>query len=368
MFAANKKDSFAVYCVNTSTATVEVDPNFADYNFILTDGGLDDRQNPNIGYFSPPYYHSGQKKRVVRRYKVLISPKGSWPEGWEPLYLQYPSYITFTAWRGQDVRVEFPLQRVIVQPWSKVKDVSFQALESDFFLYLPKSVLPFKPSDPDDTTQGYFAIGNKLGVVSFKNIVFGGGLTPSQISTKPRTMLNYRSYFLDFPRQRFFDYVKGGKSYKKFVQNMDFSSKDLYIFEEDRVIQLSDNKISSDFVLISKGTVLITSEGGGRTFNKGVGENKAHNLIVIAKEIDFDSNLEEAYGVFIADKVNTGSNSNLGLKIKGNLVALNEFIMARAREESGNRRPALFVVFDPEPYLKLMKHISVSKLEYRQVE
>ncbi len=91
---------------------------------------------------------------------------------------------------------------------------------------------------------------------------------------------------------------------------------------------------------------------------------------IIAKQINFYSGsvfATEAKGLFVADTIDLGQSAD-PLKITGNLVSTLNPINTTKRARTDNRKPSLFIVFDPTAFVTLMEGVGVRSYDWRQIQ
>jgi len=119
-------------------------------------------------------------------------------------------------------------------------------------------------------------------------------------------------------------------------------------------------------------------DGGVVDFNIGNGAafNPTHSITIIAKEIKFynkdtstslntnwSGTLSSAKGIFIADTINVGNTIDTGIKIIGNLIALENPVI-NYRRQTDYTKPSIFVVFDPKIYLDMIPALGLKTFDY----
>ncbi len=92
----------------------------------------------------------------------------------------------------------------------------------------------------------------------------------------------------------------------------------------------------------------------------------AGSVAIVADEIDFSNTTQDAKGIFVANTVNTGSPSNQGLLILGNLIA--ETTLNNGRSWTNTAIPSIYVDFQPNIYLNLLPYLSIAKYDYKELQ
>jgi len=250
----------------------------------------------------------------------------------------------------------------INSPWIKLKDSSFSSL-GELSNVIPLNISPY---DIEDTNNRYLIINsnnNDPGVVTASSI----NISNNDISNKRWYVENYRK-IKSFSPQVFLNYVKSRKNIQNIRSLSNIQQKGVYFWEND--FQLDNNLLNQtnvqSFVLITNGNVIIREEN----FNIGRNcvdiSNSKSIAIISTQTISFYNNSQCAAGIFIAENINIGSNNNQGLKIKGNLIALNS--LSGQRRWENNNRPSLFMFFQPKIYLDLLPYLSISKYDWEQLQ
>lgn len=248
--------------------------------------------------------------------------------------------------------ITFPVAN---EKWVKIKDTSFNA-SSTISNNIPVIVSKFTPSDSDDDGSKYF-IMSSAGVAL--------RTTSNAYSAANWYDSSYPSYSLPMSPSIFFSYVKSRKEYKT-ISDLSSTSIDkdgIYVWDGTVAFpDITDATSIPDknFVLISTVKPITISR---------TNFNPAKSVAIVANNITFGDTTQTANGIFIAQTVNTGSNSNLGLKIKGNLIAQSQSPpFTNGRSWSDTSRPGLFIVFDPIQYINLLPYLSTASYDWRQIQ
>lgn len=228
-------------------------------------------------------------------------------------------------------------------------------------------------NSPDVTSglvlrQTHFDLGPNAGndtspTYSVSNWYNDPGLTPSAYALSDAL----------FDPLKFIDYIKSRKEYKTITALDQITADGLYKWNgAEPLLITSPDVFTHNVVLISTGTVNINVTAAPNKFNP------AYSVAILAGTINFANgaaaNTVEADGIFIANTIGVGAAST-GLKIKGNLIQLLGSASSPPAADLSNTRlgatinkPSLFVVFDPQPYIKLMPYLSVSTYDWIQLQ
>ena len=236
--------------------------------------------------------------------------------------------------------------------WTKLKNSSFSSPGS------LTNVLPLNISaydSDDDVNQRYFIMnsaGSDPGLVTASSIYTG----TAAVSSKDWKAESYTRQTALSP-SGFLSYVKARKEYQIITNLNDLAEDKINLWQGDLTINNQANFNNKKVVLIVTGTTTLDMPNF----------QPAHAaLAILANTINFTSSVKYAEGVFIAQTVNTGSNTTQGLKIKGNLVAFSTFV--NGREWSDNSKPSVFIVFDQQQYIDLLPYLSTASYEWKQTQ
>ena len=155
----------------------------------------------------------------------------------------------------------------------------------------------------------------------------------------------------------FLSYVKSKKEYQTITNLADLADNKINLWQGDLTINNQANFNNKKVVLIVTGTA---------TLDMPNFQPAQAALAILAQTINFTSSVKYAEGIFIAQTIDTGSTSNQGLKIKGNLIALTTLTNGRAWAD--NSQPSVFVVFDPVQYINLLPYLSTAYYDWRQIQ
>ncbi|MBI2051474.1 hypothetical protein HYT33_01800 [Candidatus Roizmanbacteria bacterium] len=238
-------------------------------------------------------------------------------------------------------------------PWVKLKNSSFSAVSA---LSNPIPALITAFDQDDDAAQRVFIVGGSgsdPGVVAATSINTGTakvsqnewarGSYETASNLSPKSYREYLKTRKDYQTiSNLSAITEGGKTY--FWQNKD----DPVVISDTSAFDGKDN-----VVLVTAGEIQINADF-----------KPTSAVALVATTITFADTVKEARGVFVADTIDTGTNTANGLKITGNLNAKSAF--QNKREVTDNSKPAVFIVFDPELFIKLLPSLSTAKYEYQQ--
>lgn len=236
--------------------------------------------------------------------------------------------------------------------WIKLKNSSFGSLGS-LTNVLPLNIAAY--DGDDDVLQRYFiinSVGNDPGLVTAQTINTG----TAAVSIKGWKADSYTRATALTP-STFTQYVKSRKEHQIITNLSDLAEDKINLWQGNLTINNQANFNNKKVVLIVTGTVTLDMPN----FQPA---NAA--LAILAQTINFTSSVNYAEGIFIAQTINTGSNTSQGLKIKGNLVAFSSFV--NGREWPDNSQPSVFIVFDQEQYIDLLPYLSTANYEWRQIQ
>jgi hypothetical protein len=254
----------------------------------------------------------------------------------------------------------------LTTPWIKLKDSSFSKIGS-LTNIVPLNIIAY---DTDDNANRYFIINSSSppqtdpGLVSAASINTG----TANVSSKNWWVTSYSRIVSTSP-QLFLDYVRSRKEYQTIADLSSITKNGLYVWQGDLTLtntNLNNQITASNLVLIVNGNLSINEN----QFNIGSDCRNTSTSKKIALlstgAINFSNTTQCAAGIFIGQTIDTGSNYNQGLKIKGNLVGFSSF--NNQRKWSDNSKPSVFIVFQPQMYLDLLPYLSVSKYDWQQLQ
>lgn len=239
-------------------------------------------------------------------------------------------------------------------PWPKLKDSSYVSR------FRVQSTIPNSPIayDSDDTTQPHFIIGDG-GVVISRSISLTSLNSNAKASTKDWKFGNYSDMLPPTLTPSDYElYVRGRKEHKDIDSLNEIDGDGIYSLKSTADLNIDSVPAAFNLynvVLIAHGTVNI---------NVTNSFNPSKSVAIVAPIVNFSPQTTDASGIFIANVVNTGSTTNQGLKINGNLIAQDTFNIQR--RWSNLNRPTIFVVFKPEIYLDLLPYLSVASYNWQQ--
>ena len=233
--------------------------------------------------------------------------------------------------------------------WIKLKDSSFNGI-SITGVTVPAFVTSY---DADDNGSKYFILGNA-------GAILNATVNPSTAYSSPNNWHASYTKSLSMNPTTFLSYVKSRKQYTKITNLSQITADGIYVWDETISFPAITNATTIpnfNFVLISTTQAVTISR---------TNFDPAKSVAFIANNITFGNSVQTANGVFIAQTIDTGSTGNLGLKIKGNLIALTT--LTNDRQWSDTSRPGLFIVFDPVQYTNLLPYLSTASYEWRQIQ
>jgi len=246
--------------------------------------------------------------------------------------------------------------------WLKTKNTSFTA-SSTTNNDLPIWVNKFTPSDSDDDPlQKYFIMsspGSSAGVAL--------DITSNSYSFPNWYDSSYGGISLHMSPSGFLNYVKSRKEHVSKnvsdIENNNLEANKINFIAGDVNIDTPSKEAAivnkAPLVIIVTGNIAINLNNKFNSAEKSV-------ALISTGEISFSSQITEANGLFIAQTVNTGSTTNQGLKIKGNLIAQSSFTNGRSWADTS--RPSVFVVFDQQQYIDLLPYLSTASYEWNQTQ
>lgn len=275
---------------------------------------------------------------------------------------------------GLDPRVATTVYRDILYdvsapstgPWTKLKNTSYLSYTGNLTNFIPNTITAYD-SDDDGTKKFVLDQAGVVGV-SGSTMNFGAGSASThnwrQISDSSVTSIT---------PSRFLEYVKSRKASVAFSEDDgNFSPNAITIITVPNIeggqnigninIDTSDSSVviavKSDGSL---GNLTIYNEDSEPIFNAS-----KKSLAFIANKITFSDLITEANGIFIANEIDTGSPTDQGLKVTGNLIAQTGFTNVRAWTD--NRKPSLFVVGSPKMYIDLLPWLSTATYDWQLLQ
>jgi hypothetical protein len=247
-----------------------------------------------------------------------------------------------------------------VTSWIKLKNSSFSSLTS-LNNVIPLNIVAYDAAD-DNASQRYFIInsaGNDPGLVAASSINTGTADVSSKNWGTASADISIRMRPSDF-----LSYVRSRKEYTTVSNLGDITTnnynKQILVLTGPITIDNTNKSIfdNKSLVLIINGNLNLNFT----TFNPTGG----YVAFLSTGTITFASTTTEARGIFISPTVDLGTNSNLGIKIIGNLVALNNLI--NGRQWTDNSKPSVFVVFDQSYYINLLPYLSTANYQMSQTQ
>ncbi len=271
-------------------------------------------------------------------------------------------------------------------PWTKVKEtsVNYHGIFSVPIPVVPQAYDADDPEDNDFSANAYFdtEIGTDgAGHINAGVVTTGDNrMAPINISYPQWATLSPYSIVSSFDASQFYSYVRSRKKYT----SLDTISPDMHeiavagiyyftgqftTFNQVPVTCGICTRIEKFVVIAPNATITIGS--GATTFNADTSSptRPDRSILIIADEIDFDSRISEAHGIFIARTIKTGikSGATAGLKIVGNLIAITRLQQDRSGNGSPtNSKPSLFIVNYPATYISLLSTIGTSLYDWQE--
>jgi hypothetical protein len=208
--------------------------------------------------------------------------------------------------------------------------------------------------------------GERLVVIGTAGVVTTDGEIKTEeadVSLVKWSKTGYNNAHLLSPSS-FLSYVKSRKEYESNPSSI--QDNKISVFDSNRTINdavISD--VNNGAVIVVNGNATI--EGIGNQFNAG-GKSLA---VVATGTLSFDSSLEEARGIFVAQTIDfaTGSDySTIPLKIIGNVISAGDSDTFQRRREVDRSKPSIFIVINPEMYIDLLSLLSTAKYEWKQLQ
>ncbi|MCM8787882.1 MAG: hypothetical protein NC935_07540 [Candidatus Omnitrophica bacterium] len=235
-----------------------------------------------------------------------------------------------------------------IASWIKLKNASFIS-SANFINIIPLNISPY---DNDDTTNRYFIIG-ETGLVAANGLNMG----TANISSKKWLTTGYSKQTI-LSTTNFLEYVRSRKKYQE-ITDITQIKEGINLYQGDLTININNQVNFND-----KKTLLIVT--GTTTIDIDNFQPNNGSVAIIASNINFTNDTKSAKGIFIGQTINTGTTTNDGLKIIGNLIANAGFFNGRKWENYF--KPSLFIVFEPKIYLDLLPYLSISKYDWQQIQ
>ena len=289
---------------------------------------------------------------------------GYWSNPNNTCTANYDNFLTVNVSSGGSTVYNKDIYFSLTTPWIKLKDSSLSKIVS-LTNIVPLNITPY---DLDDNGNRYFIINNSShpqtdpGLVTATSINTG----TANVSSKNWWVASYSRIVSTSP-QLFLEYVRSRKEYQTIADLSSITKNGLYVWQGDLTLNNTNlNQITaSNLVLIVNGNLSINEN----QFNIGSDYRNTSTSKKIALlstgAINFPNTTQCAAGIFIGQTIDTGSNDNQGLKIKGNLVAFSSF--NNQRKWSDKSKPVVFIVFQSQIYLDLLPYLSVYKYDWQQL-
>ena len=253
-------------------------------------------------------------------------------------------------------------------PWFKLKDASFSK-KGTYTNQIPAVVYKFKSGDPDDTTLPYLIANdantdpNDPGVVIIPDpSAAGQTFNPSN---KDWLNSNNYTYAAPFTPATFLAYIKSRKEYRT-VTDLGGLTSGTYLYDGPplTIDNTKESQVTSAAPVVLAFTGDVTINSGDNIF----GNSAAPQSVVILSggTINIAPNMQELYGLFIANQINFGSSAT-PLKIVGNVISQNP-ANPTTRTRADLTRPSVFIVVRPGMYLNLLPYFSTATYEWKQLQ
>lgn len=255
--------------------------------------------------------------------------------------------------------------------WIKLKDTSFYQTSINSLgipmssQSIPFSANPFVPGDPDDDASQFFIMGNAGTSANFT-------ISPNSAYSRSNWHTDTYSVQPHMPLSQFIEYMRSRKEFtplSSVSSNLaELTKSGIYYYHSGNTDLAIDNPsipAGVRAVLVVDGTGKV-SINGSANFNIGGSDSPTNSLAIMADTISFAPTVQKAGGIFIANTINSGPTVDSGLKVVGNLIALNTLNNDRQRADTS--RPAVLIVFKPQLYLDLLPYLSISKYDWQQMQ
>lgn len=242
---------------------------------------------------------------------------------------------------------------VFVGSWFKLKDASFNS-------GIGRSInLPLTPEayDVDDTTD--------------KNLIIGSGGVVLSRSTYTITDWQYSAsnwnndeyiYKNTFSPENYKDYVLSNREYNEIT--------DLANIEKDQINYYVGDADSSNIGVGNHPFILLVD--GDITFDTNFNDDPENQSVALIAtgNINIKEDITSIGAIIAADniKISHPGDSNIPLKITGNIISTNE-VDTSARERIDDRtKPSFFVVFSAKMYIDLIDYLSRATYDWKQLQ
>lgn len=227
-------------------------------------------------------------------------------------------------------------------PWFKIQNGSFSS--SNLSFSIPAAVTKF---DSDDL-GGRYLVDGESGTVTTDSTFPAATTLP--ISEKNWSKENY-SYDQLMTPTGWLSYIKSRKKFTTITGLNEVTKDGIYYYNGDLSISQAPD---FNVVLVVNGAATITDN---LTQTSGF-------ALAATGQINIDSSVTQINGVFVTPNFDTGG-ATTGLKVVGNISAAT---MNNDRDLTDNSKPSVFILFDPNTYLKLLPYLSISKYDWRQTQ
>jgi hypothetical protein len=239
--------------------------------------------------------------------------------------------------------------------WVKLKNTSFYTSRS-LAQSIPASPIAY---DADDDGSPYFIIsssGSDPGLVAASYINLG----TASVSAKGWKTTEPQNPFTFTPSQ-FLAYLKARTALKTItdINNISSINSDTVVFNGNLTIDSTNISLFN-----SKKLVLLVS--GNLNINVNFAPSSSSIALLSTGTITISPTVSQVNAILIGQNVDLGTTSDQGLKIIGNLVAIES--LTNNRRWSTSSKPAVFVVFDKNLYLDLLPHLAVVKYSWRETQ
>lgn len=246
-------------------------------------------------------------------------------------------------------------------PWIKLKNSSFIS-KNNLTVDIP--LIPIIYDAADDTTQAFFIIG-EAGVVAAPAINITH-FNPAAKTGNPEYKAIYTPAYSMTPAL-FLSYIKARKEYIVITNLGEITGSGIYVYNgalTGSSALTNSNFTTSNVVLIATGDIEINET----KFNSSdcISATKSAAILSTTGTISFADTTQCAAGIFIANTIETGANTNQGLKIIGNLIAQTSLV--NNREWPTNSQPSLFIKFDQTKYINLLPYLSTANYQWREIQ
>lgn len=247
-------------------------------------------------------------------------------------------------------------------PWYKLKDTSLNKL-GNHNISVVTNPQPF--DNIDDNTNRYVIINSPSSdpgiILASGSYNPGPSYNPIQASIKNW----YLGSYIQLNNQieiNFYEYIKSRKQTKEIENIANINSNGIYIIKSDN-LTINNQPNNYDFLLVVRNSN--NNDYGNLNININNFNSNLNSIAIVAKNIVFNSTVNNANGIFIALNQFTYQ-SPTGLKIKGNLISKNQVSLVNRNDT--NQKPSLFIVFDKNQYMKLLPILSIMNYQWQEIQ